>query len=385
MFSGVQNRTEQRSPAAKCLTIVHSETSSGWGGQEIRVFAEMRACRQRGHRLLLCAPPNTRIYEKCAEAGFPIFPINDNRFGYPATIARLAAFFRQQRVDVVNTHSSRDGWIAGIAARLAGVPLLIRSRHIEVDYPNRLLSRIAFRALPHHVITTSQRISDRLIDELHVNARRVSCIATGVDLSRFNPEVTGTLHRELSQPASVALVGMVSVLRSWKGHPDFLNAAKILADQAKPVHFVIAGEGDGRPDITARIQKLGLENRVTLLGHREDVPQVLASLDVLVLPSTAHEGIPQILLQGQAMAKAIVATEVGGIPEIVQDGETGLLVPARNPQKLAEQIGRVLNDPLLRRQLGERALDRARRDYSLETMCDRLDEVYQHHLQRKQS
>ena len=340
----------------------------------------MKACRDRGHRMLLCAPENTQIYRKCCDEGFPVFAFTDARLKYPSTILRLKKFFQREQVDVVNTHSSRDGWLAGIAAHLAGVPLLIRSRHIEVDYPNRFLSHIAFRTLPHHVITTSEKISNRLIRELHLPARKVTCIATGIDLSRFNPQIPGRLREELNLAPGTLMVGMVSVLRSWKGHRFFLGAAREILDQRQDVHFVIAGEGDGRAEISALIHELDLKGHVTLLGHREDVPNVLASLDVLVLPSTAHEGIPQIILQAQAMGKAVVGTTVGGIPEVVRDNETGLLAPPRDGVLLAEKIGQLLESKELRTRLGTQALAVAQADYSLEAMCRRLDCVYEKRL-----
>src|SRR5204862_1422704 len=125
-------------------------------------------------------------------------------------------------------------------------------------------------------------------------------------------------------------VGMISVLRSWKGHDYFLEAAARILKKRQDVRFVVAGDGPRRETIRNQIAALGQQEKILTLGHREDVPNILASLAVLVLPSTAHEGVPQILLQAQAMGKAIVATTVGGIPEVVTDGETGLLVPPKD-------------------------------------------------------
>ncbi len=344
----------------------------GWGGQEVRVFAELEWMRGQGHWVALAAHPDSAIAQRAREAGMTFFPLRTHKALLPVEVARLAAWLVAQRVDVVNTHSSNDGWLAGLAARLAVRPVLIRSRHIEVDYPNRFWSGLAFRTLPHRVITTSQRIADRLVDELGVPRARVDRIATGVDLKKFDPATKGTLRAELGLAPEVALVGMISVLRSWKGHATLLDAAQRLVAEKRAIHFAIAGEGPMRVVLPDQIKEAGLEGRVTLLGHRADVPNVLASLDALVLPSYAHEGIPQIILQAQAMARPVVATRIGGIPEVVEDNVTGLLVEPRDGAALAEKIGAVLDDAPLADclRLAGRAQIEAR--FSLNAMGERL-------------
>lgn len=348
----------------------------GWGGQEVRVFAELEWMRARGHWVALAAHPNSAIARRARDAGMRFHALRTHKALLPFEAARLAVWLLWNRVDLVNTHSSNDGWLAGLAARLAVRPILIRSRHIEVDYPNRFWSRLAF-TLPRHVITTSQRIADRLVAELGVPADHVSCIATGVDLGRFDPGLPGTLRKELNLAPGTALVGMISVLRSWKGHATFLDAAaRLLKNASRPVRFIIAGEGPGREVLTEKISREPWKDNVTLIGHRTDVPNILASLDVLVLPSYAHEGIPQIVLQAQAMARPVVATTIGGIPEVVADGVTGLLIPPRDDEALANRISSLLDDPARATRLGKAARQSIEENYSLNAMGQRLLELY---------
>ena len=357
--------------------ILHTESSLGWGGQEVRVFAELQWMRARGHWVALAAHPESAIARHAQEAGIRFYSLRTHKALLPLEVLRLVEWLVRHRVDVVNTHSSNDGWLAGVAARLALAPMLIRSRHIEVDYPNRFWSRVAFRLLPHHVVTTSRRISERLTAELDVPAARVSCVPTGVDLDRFRPDRPGSLRQEMGLAPDVALVGMISVLRSWKGHATFLDAAAQLLESAgDKIHFVIAGDGPAREELTQRVALAPWRGKVTLLGHRDDVPGVLASLDVLALPSYAHEGIPQIILQAQAMARAVVATTVGGIPEVVEDGVNGLLVPPRDPAALAAKIRLLLDDAALRRRLGEAARMGIEKQHSLDAMGEQLLALY---------
>jgi glycosyltransferase involved in cell wall biosynthesis len=347
----------------------------GWGGQEVRVFAELEWMRTHGQWVALAAHPDSQIAKRARDTGMTFYALRTHKALLPFEVVRLAAWLIAHRVQIVNTHSSNDGWLAGLAARLSGARL-IRSRHIEVDYPNRFWSGFAFRTLPHHVITTSQRIADRLVDELGVPRARVDCMATGVDLAKFDPAAKGTLREELNVPAGVPLIGMISVLRSWKGHLTLLDAIDTLR-KTRPIHLAIAGEGPMRQDLPGKIEKLGLTDCVTLLGHRTDVPNLLASLDVLVLPSYAHEGIPQIILQAQAMARPIVATKIGGIPEVVEDGKTGLLVEPKDAPALADAIGRLLEKQEFANSLGRNGRQQIEKKYSLDAMGERLLALYE--------
>lgn len=365
-----------RRPMAEKLTILHTETSRGWGGQEIRILGEMRAMRERGHRVALAAPADATIHRRALADGFEVFSFSDGKLSYPRSILGLVQVCRRLKPQVVNPHSSRDGWIAGIAARLARVPMLVRSRHIEVDYPNRWLSRLAFGRLPHHVITTSDRISGRLIQELQVEPSRVTCVPTGVDLRRFHPGVPGGLRAELGIPDGVLLIGVVAVLRSWKGHGYLLEALSLLVKGGIRARLAIAGDGPARAYVNQRIAELGLREDVHCLGHREDVPGLLASMDVVALASTAHEGVPQVVLQAQAMAKAVVGTRVGGIPEVIEDGVTGLLVPPCDPKALAAALSRLLADSGLRERLGASARRRVESQNSVDAMCSHLERIY---------
>ncbi len=341
------------------------------------MLLELQWMREHGHWVALAAPPEGKLAGYAKESGIPVRPLRTHKAWLPVEALRLGEWMVDNEVEVVNTHSSNDGWVAGIAARIARDPMLIRSRHIEVDYPGKFWSRMAFRRLPHRVITTSQRIANRLVEELKVPAHRVSCISTGIDLNLFKYTGPGTLREEIGLDREVALVGMVSVLRSWKGHATFLEAiAEVLSVVAPPVHFVIAGAGPGMAELTAKISQPPFEGRVSLLGHRPDVPNVLASLDVLVLPSYAHEGIPQIVLQAQAMSRPVIATTIGGIPEVIEDGETGMLVPPRNAPKLAEDILLLLENPDLRGFLGHHGREAVEKHHSVDAMGEKLLRLY---------
>ena len=337
--------------------------------------------RARGHKLLLAAPSDTQIYKRCRDDGFEVFDFSDRALLYPWSILRLACFLRNKRVDIVNTHSSRDGWIAGLAARLIGAPLLIRSRHIDVDYKGRMSSRIAFKWLPHRVITTSERIREGLINTLGLDPQRVQSIPTGIDTARFAPGSDDARQEArasfgLNSNPTRKLVGVVAVLRSWKGHAYFLKAAKRLAQKREDIDFVLAGDGPKRNEIERQIAELGLKDRVRLLGHVERVEEIFTALDIAVLPSIAHEGIPQSLLQAMAMQKPVIGTDAGGIAEIIEHERTGLLVPPKNAEALASSIERLIENPSLADRIARAGHQQIIEKHSMDIMCEKLEKLY---------
>lgn len=359
------------------LTIVHTEASEGWGGQEIRVMVELTEMAKRGHRTIVIAPPSSDIFRRGLDSQIETLPLSMRRQDFFANMRWLGDFLRSEKVDVVNTHSSRDSWLAGCAARRAGVPLVIKTRHISAPISRGWLTRLVYQHLHDFIITTSEGIARDMVRYNGFDPRRIAAVPTGVDLGRFDSGGRKRrLREELGLPADALLVGMVSVLRSWKGHPDFLNAARMVKQRMPLAYFVIAGEGPRRSHIEADLLRMGLEDYVFLIGHRDEVPQVLCDLDLFVLPSYANEGVPQALLQALAMRRPVVATAIGGIPEVITSGVHGLLCEPNEPDRLAENILRILADPGLASSLAERGYERVLRHYSLTQMIGRLEEIY---------
>src|ERR1043166_8388754 len=206
--------------------IVHSEVSLGWGGQEHRILAELKGFRQRGAEVWLLAPPGSEVFRRAKTADIDCKPLAAARWQFPFAVLEVATWLRRVRPDVVNTHSSRDGWLVGFAARLARAPFIVRTRHIDVDYPNRWISRHAFTTLADHVITTSAKISGKFQQLFGLPASRISTVPTGVDLNRFRPDGPTASFPIPAEAAGLPLIGMVSVLRSWKGHATFFEAAR---------------------------------------------------------------------------------------------------------------------------------------------------------------
>jgi glycosyltransferase involved in cell wall biosynthesis len=362
---------------AEPLTIFHSESSPGWGGQEIRVFNEVRWLRRRAHATSLVVPPRSALGERAERAGIPVVWIAMPWALEPRAVARIARRLRREHVQVLVTHSSMDGWTAGLAARLVGVPV-VRMRHLSVPVQANPFSRIVYTALCDRIVTTGEAIRTLLVERVRVPPSKVVSIPTGVDLEEFHPSRVDPLRlrKELGLNQTTSLLGMVAVLRSWKGHLVFLQALRRMHEKHPDVQAVLVGDGPFRSVIQDAIRCHGLESHVHLLGHREDVAETLSALDVVVSASTAAEGIPQALLQALAMRRPVVASDVGGIPEVIRPGDTGWLVPPGDPQALCQAILQALAEREEGQRMGERGRKMVEAEYSLERMGERMETLY---------
>ena len=360
--------------------IAHSEASLGWGGQEHRILAEMNGFRSRGSEVWLIAPPNSQLYQRAEQAGIPVLAQRfDQRILLPFHVLRLAWWLRRHRIEIVNPHSSRDSWMLTLAARIARVPLIIRSRHFDVPIPNKSLSRLMYKEWSHHIITTSPKITDTLVATFDLPHDEVTTIPTGVDLQRFRPDGPRAALPLPVLPSGTPVVGMVTVIRYAKGVQILAAAARLLREEGLRIHCVIVGDGPWRTHLEEAVHKLGVQDLFTLAGHREDVPDIMRALDIVAIPSF-HEAIPQSGLQALATGVPVVASNIGGIPSIIKDGETGRLVAMQDPAALANAIRETLEQHEKTQAMcmaGRRFMER---EHSLENMLDRLEAIYRTHL-----
>jgi glycosyltransferase involved in cell wall biosynthesis len=361
------------------LTVVHTECSKGWGGQEIRILAEARGVAARGHRVVVIGHPEGRLLERAREAGLAVRALRMRNSFDLAAIAALARILRKERADVVNTHSSTDAWIGAFAAKLTAVAL-VRTRHVSILVRRHVLNFV--HRMPAAVITTGEAVRARLVADLGLPAQRVVSIPTGIDTEFFRPQPRPEeLRQRLAIPRSAAVVASVAVLRRKKRHDVLLHAVAELC-RSRDVHCVLAGEGSQRRAIESMARDLDLTDRVHLLGHVEDVRAVLNGSDVVVSCSSGMEGVPQAVIQALAMTRAVVATDDGAVRELIEDGRTGLLVPPNRPRAVAEAVERFLREPGFARECGRLGREHALRHYSQDEMVDRVLRLYEAVLAR---
>lgn len=359
------------------LVVFHSEASLGWGGQELRILGEMEQLARRGHRLGLIAQPDSQILGRARSAGFPVHAVPMRGPADLVAACRIARLLRAGRAQLLNTHSSVDAWVGGIAARWLGLPV-VRTRHLAIRIRRNPVSPLVYTWLADRIVTTGAEGREILIAQAGAAPERVAVVPTGVDMARFAPEAADghRIRRALGLADETPVVGIVAVIRRRKGHLVLLEAVASALLRERGTHLVIVGEGPVRGQVEARAAELGLREWVHFLGHREDVPDLLAACDVVALPSVLGEGVPQIILQALAVQRPVVASDVAGIRQVVRHDETGLLVPPEDPRALAEAIVRLLAHPETGRRLGAAGRALVASGYSVTHMADAMERVY---------
>ncbi|WP_050455513.1 glycosyltransferase family 4 protein [Candidatus Burkholderia verschuerenii] len=343
------------------MKILHSESSKGWGGQEIRTLKEMVALRECGHTVELLCPSDARLGIRCAELGFAVHHARMRGGGDMRSMVRVKALLQRRKFDVVNTHSGHDSLVAGSAARLAGTPLIVRTRHLALP----ISSLATYTWIPHRVIAVSHYVRRYLISA-GVDEQRVQTIYDGIP----KPELlsNSTLRAELGLGADATVACMVAIMRDEKGHEDLIAAAQPLFDAYPNLHVVMAGNGPAFDRIKGIVRSLGLEQRIHMLGFRTDVPNIFRGSDMFVLP-THQEALGQAFIEAMAAGLPVIGTRVDGVPELIQDGVNGLLVPARDPLALRAALKRMIDDPELRQRLREESLRITERGFTIGDMA----------------
>ncbi len=361
------------------LRILHTESSLGWGGQEIRILTEARGVADAGHEVVLAVPRDSRIFAEAAHHGVHAVEAPIARKGLTAVMA-LRRLVLEGRFDVVNTHSSTDSWAAALAcATLASAPPLVRTRHISAPVPGNAATRWLYGQATRRIVTTGERLREQVIAETGVDPARVVSIPTGIDLARFHPGDAGAARARLGLPAGAAIVGIVATLRSWKGHRYVLQA--IAAMQRRDVLLAVVGDGPQRAALEALAGELGLGDAVRFAGNQADVAPWMRAFDVFCLPSYANEGVPQALMQAMACGLPVLSCPVGSIDEIVADGVTGALVPPQDAERLRQALEALLDDPAWRRALGSAAHATAVERFGSDLMVRRMVALFREALE----
>lgn len=359
------------------LRILHTESSGGWGGQEIRILTEAQGMLERGHEVTLVTPPSAAIYDAARKRGIPTLavPINKKRM---AALAALIGCLRGRRaeIDIINTHSSTDAWLMAAAGLwLRGLPPVVRTRHISTPTRNNAPTRWLYGRATAHVVTTGEALRRELARANRLPLDHVTSVRTGIDLQRFKPMDRAACGARLGLD-SRPRVGIVATLRDWKGHDYLLDAWKLLRERFPAWQLLVIGDGPRRQHLEARTAAEGMAERVRFVGNQDDVTPWLNVLDLFVLPSYRSEGVPQSIMQAMACGLAVVSTPIGAIEEAVQRDRTGLIVPPKDAAALAEALASLMKDEPRRRAMGAAGLAYAQANFTIDEMLDRMEAVF---------
>ena len=368
----------------KSLSIVHTENSCGWGGQEIRILTEARGFQDRGHRVTLVTPAEAPIADAGERLGLPVVRL-DIRRKRPSNFLALRRWLERNRAgfDLLNTHSSTDSWLTALAcATMRHPPPIVRTRHVSTTIRNRPTTRWLYAHAAAHIVTTGEALRRQLARDNGVPMARMTSIPTGIDLARFVPGDAAAARAGLGLAPRPTL-GIVATLRDWKGHEILFDA--LARDRApwSAWNVLVVGDGPYRARLDDKLAALGAADLVRFTGQKEDVVPWLQAMDLFVLPSWGDEGVPQAILQAMACGVPVVSTPVGAITEAVDAGVTGLIVPPRDVAALGAALAQLRDDAALRQRLGAAGYARAKRDFGLDRMLDRMEATFRAVLEKR--
>ena len=356
------------------LRILHIDPERNWGGGEAQVFGLLSYLVQRGHHNDLLAHPHGRLFQKCQELDVRTIPLvvrNDLDLGSAAKLRRL---IRRENYDIVHLHTKRAHALSLWLAHKSPRPKYLVTRRMDYPESNNWYTRCLYNRKVDGVVAISQRIVELLI-EAGVRDDAIRLIHSGVDPRPFEAAV------KKSGPRSGGIVvGMVAVLEERKGHGLLLEAARRLKEQGCRISYRFAGEGSLRKPLEATVDGLGLNEDVRFLGFVADVPGFLAEVDVVVLPSL-FEGLGVSVLEAMAAGRAVIASRVGGLPELVIDAATGFLVEPHDVAGLADAIAKLARDRSLLLSMGRRGRERLQKNFTMERMARKNEDYYYSLLQ----
>lgn len=348
-------------------TVAHLTQSLDMGGAE-KLLVEFARHTDRHRFVTQVVSLTTRgvLADELEAMGCPVTVLDAGQGLRPSLLVRLARWFRQQRVDVVHTHDERPHIYGTVAAKLAGVRRVLHTRHgqrLELSARQRRLINMLARFTTRFVCVS--RDSARLAVEQGIATNKVGVIWNGVDTTRF---VNGGARGE--GPAVI-----VGRLVPEKNMETLLRAAALVRREDASFRLEIAGDGVCRASLGALTADLGLDDCVTFLGQTRDVAAVLARAQLFVL-SSISEGVSLTLLEAMATGLAVVATNVGGNPEVVAAGETGLLVPPQAPEALAAALLRLRREAGERARFGQAGRERVEKHFDVRRMVEQYEQLY---------
>ncbi len=365
--------------------LLHVTSDTGrYGGKDAVVFTLLRRLGRGGEfDVAVVCFRRELVYREFVREDIPVHVLRMYWTFDLSAVMRLASVAQENHADLIHTHDNKSHFLGRIAGRMLGLPV-VSTFHgqtkfgLELNLFKRKLYHWLVRktdGLVTHFIAVSSELRHELLRR-GVDPRHVTRIPNGIDADEFAREAAcGPSRDDAGIPNDAFVIGVVGRLSREKGHQHFFNAVAPVCREWPSVRCVIVGDGPLRKSLSAEVDRLGIRSQVMFMGFRRDIAGMYSLMDMVVLPSLG-EGLPVTLLEAMALGKPTVASSVGGVPEVIQDGCQGLVVPPGEPGSLRAAMERILTDRELRGRLGQSAAARVRSEFGAERLVEQTCEVY---------
>ncbi len=377
-------RAEGKQPS-----ILHLSSRMFWCGESNRILVECRGLQEAGWEVLLGAPSASAIARRGRELNVPVHDSLHFRRGLRLwhlfkDVLNLRRLQRERSFDVAHLHTSVDMWIAVIAFMLpfkGKKPLLVRTRHSDHESKGDVVHRWLYRRALDHIVFSADALRKPMAKIMRSGAIRedkLSVIHSSVNVHRFNPDlVSGDLVRREFNLENCFCIGLVGRVSKEKGHLVLLEALKGMHKPGKQIRCFFAGEGVLLESLRKTSREWNMANQVVFAGFRSDIPEIMAAMDIVVVPSTRVESSPGVVKEGMAMGKVVVASSIGGVAEIIDDGVDGVVIAPGSSQALKDALSKLIDQPDMRNNMAGRARSKVVGSFSDEHLVERSMALYQ--------
>ncbi len=323
----------------KKIKVLHTESSLGWGGQEIRVLTEAKIFSKYGHEVIIAADKTSMIAKRAHLYGVRCDGINLQKKRL-ADLFSLRKLIKEVRPDVISCHSSTDHWLSALARLTLNIkPAIVRTRHISTHVHRKLSSKWLYNNGCESIMTTSESIKDDLTRDKFVRTPATS-VPTGIDTDVFVPGNKLKQRKLLKLPQKHFIFGIAATLRSWKGHSDLIEAFNLLKNPL--CTLIIIGDGPQMENCKKLAKNSSYPENIKFIGDLQNIVPYLQGMDCFVLPSYANEGVPQALLQAMSVGLSIISCPVGGIPETLRNYKRAILTKPKSPELLSKAMLKIM-------------------------------------------
>ena len=363
------------------------------GGMKNHLINLVKHTDKTRFKVAVACPPNTILWEELYALGVEMVPISLAGELSPvkdyAVVHKLVKYLHQSGTTILHCHSSKGAFVGRLAAAIARTPIVLFTAHNSIFYEEwpawkkKLMATVEkiLARFTDKIITVSDALKQEILDREGLPPNLLTTIYNGIEIERFAQQTDSkTIRRNLNLPELGAVIGTIARLAPQKGISYFLKAASLLKEYQ--VSFLVVGDGPLREALEKEVEELGLNHRVIFAGQQDNIPEILALLDIFVLPSVT-EGLPLTILEAMAAGKPVVATRVGGVPEAILEGKTGLIVAPKDPEALAVALASLLGEKDRINRMGTYGQRYVQEKFTVEHMVQKTTDLYNQLLMKK--